>query len=100
MKQTVNVYDFRDAFQACNRADNFSYEGLTALFDYLEQYEEGTGEEYELDVIALCCDFTEWDSLEEFNEYYGGKSCKTLEDVAELTDVIDINGTRFITQGF
>lgn len=100
MKQTVNVHDFRKAFFDYERGDNFSYEGMAALFDYLEQLEEDTGEEMEIDVISLCCDFTEWDSLEEFNEYYGGKSCETLEEVAELTRVIDVNGTRFITQAF
>ena len=100
MKQTINVYDFRDAFRNHQRADNFSYEGLTALFEYLEELEEDTGEEMELDVIALCCDFTEWNSLEEFNDYYGGESCETLDDVAELTSIIDVNGTQFITQDF
>ena len=100
MKQTVNFYEFRRAFQDCVRDDNFSYEGFLALFHYLEQIEEDTGEEMELDVIALCCDYSEWNSLEEFNEYYGGKRCETLEDVAELTSIIDIDGTRFITEDF
>jgi hypothetical protein len=59
MKTTVNLYDFRQAFADCGRADQFSYEGLEILFDYLEQYEEDTGEEIDLDVIALCCDYAE-----------------------------------------
>lgn len=58
MKQTVNFGTFQQAFEAI-RPDNFSYEGLTALFDYLEQYEQDCGEELELDVIAICCDFAE-----------------------------------------
>jgi len=58
MHQTINVSQFRDAFKAI-RPYNFTYEGLTLLHDYLEQYEEETGEELELDVIALCCDFSE-----------------------------------------
>ena len=36
MKQTINQYDFADAFKKMNRADNFSYEGLKVLFNYLE----------------------------------------------------------------
>ena len=59
MKQTVNSSDFVDAFRTHNRMDQFSYEGLKALFEYLEQYEEDTGEETELDVIAICYDFSE-----------------------------------------
>lgn len=60
MKQTVNLYEFREAFRAI-RPDNFSYEGLELLFDYLEQLGEDIGEEIELDVIAICCDYSEDD---------------------------------------
>jgi hypothetical protein len=59
MKTTVSLYDFERAFVDAGRKDQFSYEGLGVLFEYLEQYEEDTGEELELDVIALCCDFYE-----------------------------------------
>lgn len=58
MKQTINLHDFRSAFQKI-RPDNFSYSGLEVLFDYLEECERDTGEDYELDVIALCGDFSE-----------------------------------------
>lgn len=60
MKQTVNLYEFREAFRAI-RPDNFSYEGLDILFEYLEQLGEDIGEEIELDVIAICCDYSEDD---------------------------------------
>jgi hypothetical protein len=63
MKTTLTFCGFRDAFRAYERMEQFSYEGAKALFEYLEQYEEDTGEELELDVIALCCDYTE-DSAE------------------------------------
>lgn len=58
--QTVNsVYQFRDAFRACDRHGNFSYEGMQILFDYLENLSEDIGEPVELDVIALCCEYNE-----------------------------------------
>jgi hypothetical protein len=59
MKTTVAKYDFERAFADADRKGNFSYEGLAVLFDYLEELEEQTGEEIELDVIALCCEYTE-----------------------------------------
>lgn len=59
MKITISVYDFHDAFKRAGRENQFSYEGLSVLFDYLEECEADTGEELELDVIALCCDFAE-----------------------------------------
>jgi hypothetical protein len=58
MKQSVNFSAFVDAFHAHNRYDSFGYDGLRVIFDYLESYEEDTGEEIELDVIAICCDYS------------------------------------------
>jgi hypothetical protein len=62
MKKTINSYEFERAFVDMNRSEQFSYAGRNALFEYLEQLEEDTGEEIELDVIALCCEYAEFDS--------------------------------------
>lgn len=77
MIQTVNLHDFREAFRSC-RPESFSYDGLEILFDYFEQYEDETGENIELDVIAICCDFSE-DSPETIADYYA-------IDIEGLTD--------------
>jgi hypothetical protein len=50
---------FRDAFQAHGRGNQFSYEALGLLFEFLEE----VAPDYKLDVIALCCEYTE-DSVE------------------------------------
>jgi len=68
MKTTVYFDDFNRAFQEC-RPNNFSVEGLGLLFDYLEEYENSTGEELELDVIAICCDYNEETLDEIINSY-------------------------------
>ena len=68
MKTTVSLEDFRYAFKLARRED-FSYYGLKELFNYLEEYEDSTGEEVELDVIALCCDFSE-DTWQEIAQNY------------------------------
>ena len=59
MKITVSSYDFERAFADAGRMDQFSYEGRAVLFAYLEELEQSTGEELELDVMALCCDYYE-----------------------------------------
>ena len=59
MKQTVNLQDFRDAFYRMDRKDQFSHEGLEVLFNYIEEVEDSIGEEIELDVVALCCNYAE-----------------------------------------
>ena len=69
MKNTISLSDFRDSFARMDRT-NFSYDGLEVLFDYLEELESDTGEELELDVIALCCDFQESDYESIASDYY------------------------------
>lgn len=59
MIQSINLYQFREAFATMGRKDQFSYTGLESLFNYFEELAEDTGEEQELDVISLCCDYTE-----------------------------------------
>jgi hypothetical protein len=59
MKTTVSRYDFERAFIDADRKNTFTYDGMHLLFDYLEEYEESTGSEIELDVIALCCEYDE-----------------------------------------
>jgi len=65
MRQTVNKSQFRDAFSDMGRGDQFSYDALGLLFDYLEEVDE----DFELDVIAICCDFSE-DTVEEIASNY------------------------------
>ena len=64
-----NVSQFREAFRLAGRMDQFSYEGLEVLFDYLENLSEDTGEPIELDVVALCCEYYE-SSIEELIDNY------------------------------
>jgi hypothetical protein len=60
MKTTVYFSEFCDYFQKI-RPDNFSYQGLRVLFDHIEEIDNSCGEDSELDVIGLCCDFAESD---------------------------------------
>ena len=64
--QTIdNASQFRDQFRQCGRADQFSYEALGLLFEYLSD----CGEDIELDVVAICCEFSE-DMPESIAENY------------------------------
>ena len=83
MKQTINQYTFTEAFRNMGRNEQFSYSGLIALFEYLKELEEGTDEEMELDVIALCCDFSEYATAKEAAEEYGWTAPERDEDEDE-----------------
>ena len=96
MYQIVNEYDFTRAFDIMGRGDNFTYHGLRALFEWLEEcFHEDNG--IELDVIALCCDFAQYESIEEYNRYYETEyeSIEELEE-AGMCAVIRVEGEEFI----
>ena len=99
MKTTVNLNDFRRAFVEYGRAENFTYEGLAALFEWIEEYEDATGEEMEFDIVALCCDFTEYADLEEFQRTYN-KEYESIEDIECDTIIIPVGDESFIIQNF
>ena len=99
MKQTITETQFINAFADMGRADNFSVEGRTALYEFINDLDEQCDTETELDVIALCCEFTEWESLKEFQDNYG-EEYESFEDISDNTLLIDIDGERFITQDF
>ena len=99
MKITINMYEFERAFINMDRGEQFSYNGLKALYEYLEEYEEDTGTEVELDVIALCCEYAEYDSLKEFQADYGEKY-ESIEDISDATALIPIDNNSFIIQQF
>lgn len=98
MIQTINMYDFERAFKDMERDNHFSYEGLKALFEYLENYEDSCDTEIELDVIALCCDYREYNSLKDFQNDYG--ECESIEEIEGDTTVIRIDNDSFIIQQF
>jgi hypothetical protein len=50
-----HVSQFRDSFREAGRKDQFSYQGSGLLFEYLEE----VNPDYDLDVIGLCCDYSE-----------------------------------------
>lgn len=97
MIQTINEYDFRDSFLKL-RPNNFSYEGLTALYKYLEELEQNMDQPIELDTIAICCDYTEYKSLEDFQNDY--PDIETIEDLMSETTVIKVSKEGFIIQNF
>jgi hypothetical protein len=76
----LSLWEFQDEFRNYGRENQFSEEGLSVLYDYLWNMAEEMGIPYKLDVIGLCCEFTEFESIEEYNNYYGSE----YEDVREL----------------
>jgi len=92
MKQTVYFSTFQTAFESI-RPNNFTYEGLSILFDYLEELEKDCGIELELDVIGLCCDYSEDDPQAIADSYDVDLTDPNSEDGELLTDEDEIKAT-------
>ena len=88
MKQTINLYDFRNAFYKMGRKEQFSYGGLEILFDYLEELEQATGEALELDVISLCGEFIESTIDDLISEYDIDISDCDLDDDEAIEETV------------
>lgn len=105
MKQTIGLSQFTDAFMSI-RPSNFSPEGLQQLFDYFESYEDDTGEQIELDVIAICCEYAE-NTPKDIAKYYnieleddGNELLNVMDYLADHTSVIGHTDNSIIYQQF
>jgi len=94
MKKTISLEDFRDEFFNHGRGNQFSWNGLEALYNYLEEINSN----YELDVIGLCCEFTEYKDLNEIKNDY--EYIETEEDLYNTTSVIKVKNGGYIIQNY
>lgn len=98
MKKTIYYEDFRQAFRDYDR-NPFSEEGYQALWSYFEELEESTGQEIELDAIAICCEYTEYKDFAELQANYA--QITDMDDLKDYTQVIEIpDSESFIIQDF
>ena len=95
MYTTITETMFKDEFKSI-RPENFSNEGLSVLFDFFTELEDSTSEPIELDVIAICCDFSE-EPLSDVLENYGLDS---LDELHDNTLVVAVFGDTVLYQTF
>jgi hypothetical protein len=96
MKKNVTLEMFKKGFIDYNR-DYFSYEGYEILYDYLIELEISCDFEIEFDVIAIICDFVEYESIQDcLNDY----DMNTIEDLEEETTVLLLKNGGIIIHTF
>lgn len=100
MKQTIYFHGFVAAFKRFDRGEQFSCGGLKALFEYLEDVHYGN---YDLNVAALCCEWSEYCDVVDINMDYG----QDFEDINEAkewledyTVVLEAGSDTLIIQAF
>ena len=84
--QTLSKSSFIDAFKQSSRKDKFSYEALGAIFDYLEEYSDSTGEPVEFDSVAICCEWSEM-TWQEVALSYGVDLSQCTDDDERMGEV-------------
>ena len=87
---------FISRFEDYGRDSQFSFSGFKVLFNFLEELAEDTGEPIEIDVIGLCCDFTETELADIQRE----TGCEDLDDLRDSTLVLEVDDETIIYQAF
>ena len=98
----VTEYSFRDTFlTSANYSENFSYSGLTALYDYFEELEDELCESIEFDLVGIACEYSELTIKDLRDNYSIDKNIDVIEYLQENTIVIEIeNSDSVIIQDY
>ena len=84
MIRTITEFDFVKSFDDVNRSSNFTIAGRKALFNHFEEMNP----DMELGPIAVCCEYTEYASLEEWKQDYGYEPYDEDEDDEDALDFL------------
>ena len=105
MKQTITEGYFVDQIVG-DEYNNMSYDGAKALFEYLEELENGS-EEIEFDKVGIRCAYTEYENLDslladfDFIESIDIEYNDIIEDLKNRTTVIEVpNSDKIIIEQF
>ena len=99
MKQNITESMFRDEWAKWDdRKDSFSYYGLGALYDWLIELEDGSHFETELDVVALDCEFSEYETALEAASEYGYQVDKVDANSGKDDDDIETEALEWLEE--
>ena len=108
---TVDKNIFVSTFRESYRGDDFSYEALEVLFDYYDEIDQDCGTQTELDVVAICCEWGEYDKAnliecfdylldreeDQSDEDYVGA---LLDELNDNTTVLEVNDDSYLVAEF
>ena len=98
----VTEDNFRNTFlTSANYSENFSYDGLNALYDYFSKLEDELCESIEFDYISIAGEYSELTIDELRDNYFIDKNIDVIEYLQEHTQVIEIEDSdRVIIQDY
>ena len=71
----------------------------SALFKYFDEFSEDVGRDIQLDVIALCCEWSEYGSIQEACDQYSD-DIQTLDDLNDHTVLLFLDNGGFMVRDF
>ena len=92
--ETINASDLYNMACRIDRGDNFGYDGWLAIGDYLEQLSEDLGENIEVDIVGICCEYSMSESVQEFWEEYGKFGSIDSDEWEEMDDEEKLEAVR------
>lgn len=93
----LDFYDFVKEFEDYNRENQFTRLGLSALYDYVLELSDESGENYTIDVIELCTTFTEYEGVGQALRDY---DLHNYHQLAESTVILPLDDGNIIIQNF
>jgi hypothetical protein len=114
MALITTIDNFDEFYSAMyeNRREQFSLGAWEAIYDHLYSISEDMGKDMIVDCIAICCDFVEYRSVENFlNDYtdfsFSDDDLTDEEKLSEIedylnskTDVIGVDADCILFQSF
>ena len=102
MKNTLNTSEASSLLMADDNAA-WSMAGAFALVEYLEQIEGDCGREIEFDRVAIRCEYSEHESLQEWARYYfnsedEGNAEKIRDFIHDHGQLIEFDGGIIVSE--
>ena len=84
--ETINASDLYNMACRMDRGHNFGYNGWLAIGDYLEQLSDDLGENIEVDIVGICCDYSMSEDVSDWWKEYGVYSDIDSDEWEEMDD--------------
>lgn len=84
--ETISASDLYHMACRMDRGDSFGYAGWRAIGEYLEELSDNTGEDIEVDIVGICCDYSISSDVESWWDEYGEDSSIDPEEWEEMDE--------------
>ena len=91
-----NASDLEAMFKECGRENSFTRVGMETLFEHLEELSESCGWDIKIDVIELCCEWSEYDDITDYNEQNGTDYASWDEAYEDDVAVVQFDRQEFV----